>query len=86
MNRLPIFDLIDLNLLQAFDAYNDMELEEACDAITDKWPEQMAMLLVIFQFTVRTKYGKKLYKHIQAERRDGKSYYKALMFSCRGRS
>ena len=81
--KTPDSETLDLALTQAIELYSEMEPDEVHVAITNDWPEQIAVLLEEFFF--KTTCGNtcmSMPDFIQIERDNGHSHYIVLLCSC----
>jgi len=75
-------EILDLALSQAIERYAEMEPNDVYDAITNEWPEQIAVLLVEFFFKATCANCGGTNDFIEIERENGGGNYIAALCGC----
>jgi hypothetical protein len=74
----------DLTVSLALRRYMDMAERDAYSAIIDEWPQQMAVILIMFIAAVSNPATKHIYKFVHRARKNGKNSYVDMQTERRG--
>ena len=85
MERHPVFEMFDLSVSQAIDRYIDMKPKEFIHAIFQEWPEQMAIVLIVFMSAIKCPLLEGAFRVVYVERRNKACSYITLRGDDRGR-